>query len=248
MLNTNHPDDEQLSSLAAGDTDTRDDAALASHVSACDRCAGLVRDLDLLRIELSNLPDLVPPRPLRLLPAVDVEPVGAVDRLGQWARRLFAPALTAGAVLAMVGVVGTALPAMDGMASSGGADSEGAAASASNDFGRTLNSEASSAPESAASAAQEALPFASGADESRAASVPDAIDQSASPQAGSAEGGTAALDAEPSADAARDSARDDDAVEALQAERSPWPMVAFTGIAVMIGAALLRWILVPRTG
>jgi len=32
----------------------------------------------------------------------------------------------------------------------------------------------------------------------------------------------------------------------LPAERSPWPMVLFTGIALMIAAALLRWILAPR--
>ncbi len=44
-------------------------------------------------------------------------------------------------------------------------------------------------------------------------------------------------------DFARDSAED-----ALFAERSPWPMVLFAGIALMIGAALLRWILVPRAG
>jgi hypothetical protein len=34
----------------------------------------------------------------------------------------------------------------------------------------------------------------------------------------------------------------------LPAERSPWPMVLFTGVALMIGAALLRWIMVPRAG
>jgi cobalamin biosynthesis Mg chelatase CobN len=30
--------------------------------------------------------------------------------------------------------------------------------------------------------------------------------------------------------------------------RSPWPMVLFVGVAVMVGAAGLRWILVPRAG
>jgi hypothetical protein len=34
----------------------------------------------------------------------------------------------------------------------------------------------------------------------------------------------------------------------LPAERSPWPMVLFTGVALMLGAALLRWIVVPRAG
>ena len=36
--------------------------------------------------------------------------------------------------------------------------------------------------------------------------------------------------------------------ERLLAERSIWPMVLFAGIALMIGVALLRWILVPRAG
>lgn len=34
----------------------------------------------------------------------------------------------------------------------------------------------------------------------------------------------------------------------LAAERSPWPMVLFAGVALLIAAALLRWILVPRAG
>jgi anti-sigma factor RsiW len=39
-----------------------------------------------------------------------------------------------------------------------------------------------------------------------------------------------------------------DEVTQLAAERSPWPMVLFTGIAVLVAGALLRWILVPRAG
>jgi hypothetical protein len=34
----------------------------------------------------------------------------------------------------------------------------------------------------------------------------------------------------------------------LPAERSPWPMVLFTGIALIVAAVLLRWVLVPRAG
>jgi hypothetical protein len=40
----------------------------------------------------------------------------------------------------------------------------------------------------------------------------------------------------------------DSQVSAVGAERSPWPMVLFTGVALMIAAALLRWILAPRAG
>jgi hypothetical protein len=53
--------------------------------------------------------------------------------------------------------------------------------------------------------------------------------------------------------ASSDDVRDDgdDAstrLSAAPAERSPWPMVLFTGVALMVAAALLRWILVPRAG
>jgi hypothetical protein len=39
-----------------------------------------------------------------------------------------------------------------------------------------------------------------------------------------------------------------DLARELPAERSPWPMLLFTGVAVMIVAGLLRWVLVPRAG
>ena len=49
--------------------------------------------------------------------------------------------------------------------------------------------------------------------------------------------------------AARDQAAEEaDADPGLPAERSPWPMVLFTGVATVVGAVLLRWILVPRAG
>jgi hypothetical protein len=38
------------------------------------------------------------------------------------------------------------------------------------------------------------------------------------------------------------------ALSADDTERSPWPMVLFTGIALLIAAGLLRWILAPRAG
>jgi hypothetical protein len=40
----------------------------------------------------------------------------------------------------------------------------------------------------------------------------------------------------------------DTAPTTLNAERSPWPMVLFAGVALMIAALVLRWILVPRAG
>jgi hypothetical protein len=110
MLIPNHPDDERLSALASGDTDATADASLTGHVSSCIRCTDLVDELGALRASLAELPDRAPSRPLRLLPPVE-DDASRVDRLGGWARRFFGPVLTAGAALALVGLVGTTTPA-----------------------------------------------------------------------------------------------------------------------------------------
>lgn len=102
---TGHPDDERLSALAAGDADATDDRALRGHVEACARCSALVDDVLSLRVALAQLPDIAPPRPLRLLPAVPDR--GTPAGLGGFARRLFAPALAAGVVLVVAGGIGT---------------------------------------------------------------------------------------------------------------------------------------------
>ncbi|MDQ2674970.1 MAG: hypothetical protein M3Y40_09975, partial [Chloroflexota bacterium] len=70
MLIPNHPDDERLSALAARDDDAVADASLASHVSTCPRCTETITELGALRASLSELPDVAPDRPLRLLPPV----------------------------------------------------------------------------------------------------------------------------------------------------------------------------------
>ena len=214
MLNQGHPDDERLSALAAGDIEATDDATLRAHVTSCDRCADAVRELGVLRAALADLPDVAPHRPLRLLPPVEADAPSAADRLGLWARRLFAPALTAGAALAMVGVIGTAAPSLGGMASQG-ADS--------------APSERTAAADS--SVTQElAAPLSSG-----------------DPAGAAGEEGATTLGVDD--EAARDDfARDATDADPSFAERSPWPMVLFAGVALMIGAALLRWILVPRAG
>ena len=33
----------------------------------------------------------------------------------------------------------------------------------------------------------------------------------------------------------------------LAADRSPWPMVLFAGVALIVAALLVRWILAPRS-
>ena len=234
MLNQDHPDDESLSALAAGDTDALNDVASSAHIASCDRCAGVVAELRVMRSALAEMPDVAPHRPLRLLPPVEADSPGTVDRLGQWAKRLFAPALTAGAALAMVGMVGTALPGLSGAQSgAGGAGSEDT----------RLQVEAASSQAAAVSEGQDMAPFATeeigGSDSGSGDTASQATD---APAYG--EGTTAGVDEGSSRDLGDTDAPG--AVDAFQAERSPWPMVLFAGIALMIGAALLRWILVPR--
>ena len=223
MLNSTHPDDERLSALASGDDDATTDAALSSHLTTCDRCTGLVDELGALRASLAELPDLEPSRPLRLLPPA-AEPSTDAG-MGAWVRRLFAPALTAGAALAIVGLIGTASPALQGMASGGGDSFQEAGTGADRDY----------ATESGADA---------GASEAPAA-APDEANASAGIQEFGETERTAAEEASAAPFVAEDNAS---RVTELPAERSPWPMVLFTGVALMMGAALLRWILVPRAG
>lgn len=215
MLNQQHPDDERLSALSSRDDDAVADAALASHVDSCARCTDLVDELGALRMSLAELPDLRPPRALQLLPPVAEAP--AADGVAGWVRRFFTPALAAGAALAMVGLVGTAVPALDGMAAGG---------SIFSNVGTNLDGGAPGAEADGASRENE---------------EPAASEAGLAPAEG--EGGVTAQESG-SDDFERFETFDRD----LPAERSPWPMVLFTGVALMIGAALLRWILVPRAG
>lgn len=217
MLIPNHPDPERLSALASGETDATADSSLSAHLSTCDRCTGLLEELGAIRMSLAELPDLQPHRPLRLLPEVADQPA-AVDRLGGWARRVFAPVLTAGAALAMVGLIGTATPALDNLA--GGQD----AASIETDD-RAAGPDASNV----------LAPAGEGTGVT--------ADQSgtAMPLQSEADGETTAFGGDgDGTDQQRESLQD------AAAERSPWPMVLFGGVALMIAAALMRWILAPR--
>ena len=226
MLIPNHPDDERLSALASRDDDATADAALTSHVSTCVRCTETLTELGALRASLAELPDLVPSRPLRLLPPVADAPAAGSQR--GWIRRLFAPAMTAGAALAMVGVIGTASPAFQGMASSGGDSALEAAGGEepASSFAQVMRS--SDAYQQPGQGGEPA-----GAEES--------------PEDASVDSGGRPL-ARESSDQFAVGEGDDDGRTTLPAERSPWPMVLFTGVALMVGAALLRWILVPRAG
>jgi hypothetical protein len=207
MPNPHHPDDERLSALAARDDDAVADDALQAHTDRCDRCTELVIELSALRASLADLPDLLPARPLQLLPPVPDPTPPATDRLGAWVRRLFAPMVTAGAALALVGLVGTASPATQ--PTFGGAD------------------------------AQVDIPAADGADG-------ESVDTLGTD-------GWEVDEAEQGEDRSGEATEENGRLETtstgdLPAERSPWPMVLFTGVAVLIGALMLRWILVPRAG
>jgi hypothetical protein len=230
MLIPNHPHDERLASLASGEADATADATLTAHVTSCDRCTGLIDELGALRAALADLPDVAPTRPLRLLPPVEAAaPASATDRLGGWARRFFAPVLASGAALALVGVVGTAGPSLGGPAASQSGGNDGAA---------TVQEEAADAAPSTAAAGG-----APAAAESLRSAAEPLVDN----------GELSSVTASPIAafEAPEETSSDRDletAPTTLSAERSPWPMVLFAGVALMIAALVLRWILVPRVG
>jgi hypothetical protein len=118
-----HPDDERLAALASSDPDATADAGLVEHVEGCARCGAVVADVRLLRSALAELPDLPPSRPLQLVPPVSAAPEPNGGAFG-WLRRLAAPAMAAGAGLALVGAIGFGGAALSGMAASGAAAPE----------------------------------------------------------------------------------------------------------------------------
>jgi hypothetical protein len=125
-----HPDDERLAALAGGDPEVGSDAELRAHVSGCATCLATVDELSLLRSALAELPDLVPSRPLQLVPPV-AEP--RATKAGGWLRRLSAPIMAAGLGLVLVGAVGTS-GMLDSFAPAGGAAVYAPAAPSSKDM------------------------------------------------------------------------------------------------------------------
>lgn len=114
-----HPDPERLAALAGGDPEATADAALAAHADACAQCGEMLRELRLLHSALWELPDLVPGRPLQLVPPLPAQP--EVGGGFGWLRRLAAPVMAAGAGLALVGAVGFGSVVLGGMAATGAA-------------------------------------------------------------------------------------------------------------------------------
>jgi hypothetical protein len=202
MHTTSHPDDERLAALAGADRDARADRALAAHVTACDRCGPLVADLSSLQLALSSLPDVVPSRPLRLLPPM-AEPAPRRGMLAGWLRWVTTPAMAAGALLVLVGAMG----------------SSGALRTFAPVLDATFASQR--AAETWFSSAEVGAPGAQSGDSSLggiAASAPPSAAPTTDRNSENSSGGT------------------------------PWLPLIAVGVALVSGAALLRYAVVPRAG
>lgn len=243
MMNTPHLDDELLAAVAGADPGVAGDPAVSAHLATCDRCAATVAELRSLSIALGELPDLAPSRPLRFLPPVAAPQPSFADRLAGVVRGIFAPALTAGAALVLVGAVGTFAPALQ-MAQSG----EGGAAMQD---GAALTAESAAAAEPGTEAGQErsdAAPSASDLAAGDGYAGPNASPEATPVTLGAAQA-SPETDEEGDHAAAASPTQDMDALEAAtDSERPIWPMLLFSGVALIVLAVMLRWILAPRTG
>ena len=227
MQHPTHPDDERLAALAGDDPEVASDAALHAHVESCDRCAEMVRELGSLRAALGELPDLVPSRPLQLLPPV-AEPKAAAG--GGWLRRLAGPAMAAGFVLVVVGAIGSSgfsLGAGAGQIFQNVGDNlaagEGAAAPSSGEIGRpTVNDAASPSGRGLSGAGNSGQPPgpSQGSDEESQPEAAPPVDH----------GGESASPFQPTD------------------PRLPWLLVLAFGVGLLFAGIYLRFARQPRAG
>ena len=214
-----HPSDERVSAFGSGDPEATADATLAAHVAGCGRCTAIVDDLARLRAALAELPDLVPSRPLQLLPPVPLAPAPTA-RFG-WLRRLATPALATGAGMVLVGAIGLS-GILDGsfMAASGAAPSaENAQASE-----RTSTDSNYEGPGASRGSSEPAVQ--PGSPESPGAS-PDEGNQ-----------GPPVDDGTPGAFRPF----------TVEAGSGLWLIVLVTGVVLLAGGALVRFAIQPRAG
>ena len=240
MQSDRHPDDLRLSAYAAGDRDVTSDRALATHLATCSRCGAILSDLNLLRFALADLPDVVPSRPLRLIPPV---PVPAARRSGPlgWVRRLAAPAMAAGAGLVLIGAVGAS-----GVVGDISRELRYTAAAASagdnNDAG---------APESSAAA----QPVPGGIGGGKPSGGTDASAAPVNTQSSSQEytsrsetprslGGGASPSPVPTQDAAKDGSFG----SPDRSTNEPWLTLLIAGVALFVVSAVLRFSIAPGAG
>jgi hypothetical protein len=240
MMNLNHPSDELLAALADADTDLTRDPGVADHVAGCPQCSATVEELRSLTLALAELPDLSPHRPLRFLPPAAEPRSGLAGRVAGVVRGIFAPALTVGAALALVGAVGTfgdPLSFLPGGQSGAPADDTGAVA----EMAAPSSGEDMSAAETSP-------------DDGAGRTLAGAESASESPQSdfnvlGQATASADEADSEPLQSPDEDSG-------SFSGESSPtgptgrtvWPVVLVVGVALIAVTLLLRWILVPRAG
>jgi hypothetical protein len=225
-----HPDDERLAALAGDDPEVASDAALRAHVDACDRCGPLVRELASLRAAMGELPDLVPSRPLQLLP-----PVSETQRAarGGWLRRLAAPAMGAGFVLVIVGAIGSSGFSLMGMASSGAesADVPEAAAPSAMAGGAGASSGEAPSLDSGESYSRSHPATASGSDngapQPSRRSLAEPSGEEAAPPADRGGSGDLFAPADP---------------------RLPWLVVLALGVGLLVAGIYLRFAQQPRAG
>jgi hypothetical protein len=231
MTTRAHPDPERLAALAGADPDALSDRELIAHVAECAACDGQVRDLTALHTALAELPDLVPSRPLRLLPPVPEPRDAAGWRIGL--RRAFAPLAVAGMVLLVVGGVGAT----------------GALGPA--DAGAFLQRLQFAAP-----GAPAAMQAATGQPEETTADAGMAPDELASPEGSRGQTGAIATDTPRAADASaapaesmaeviggQDTSRDGDL--ATVEDRGGWILAALAGIGLLALALVLRRSVAP---
>jgi hypothetical protein len=231
-----HPEDERLSALAGGDPEAAGDAALRAHVEGCQRCASLVRDLGELRVALAQLPDLPPSRPLQLIPPVP-EPV-ATGAGGGWLRRLAAPAMAAGLVLAVIGGAGFGVVSLSGLGAAGAAPA----------YREDTAGDAADVPEALASAEPELDPNDRGS--GRPLVQPGSLSHGPS-----ARGSAAATPADsPVVERHGGGQGADEAGDQLAAtgvdfnEPGPWLAILAAGVALLLLGLMMRAAISPRAG
>jgi hypothetical protein len=229
-----HPDDERLAALAGDDSEVAADAALRAHVDACDRCTDVVRDLASLRSALSELPDLVPSRPLQLLPPV---PEAKAPARSGWLRRLAAPAMAAGFVLVVVGAVG----------SSGLSVGQPASAEAPGELTGDVESEDSTSPVPGVVAPT--TRSASGASGGPLLGGESSGLDGASPRANrSSDQETASSPSAEAAPPANGGESEGDGLFAPTDPRLPWLVVLALGVGLLLAGIYLRFVQQPRAG
>ena len=232
MQNASHPDDERLAAYAGGDRDAVADPSLSTHISSCDRCGPMVDELAGLHAALSELPDLVPSRPLRLLPPFPA-PAPRPTPLG-WLRRLAGPAMAAGAGLVLIGAIGV------GAASGIGTFFSQAASGVFQNVGDNL--QGGGAPEVAATPSDNSVvPGAYGASTppGETKGVTDSGRDSQPPSPHSAQASPTPLPR---------GTGSSDYRNAESSPEQPWLTLLIAGVALFGTSAALRFAIAPRAG